>query len=521
PQGWFQGRSIDRRRVYTGYTRSPFSGWTVALTVPAAVVEASFREAILSVAMLGLFLLALAIAAGWLVSSKVISSIRSLAGMAEDLGLGNQSEPLPRPAPGSLPSAIAEFRDLREALMKANRLIQERSHERDRVEAALRRVSERLELAQEAAGVGAYERDLATGRIEWSASQESLYGLQPGTFGGTKADWASRVHPGDIDRVEAAVHRAAETRAPLATEFRIFRSDGAERWVASQARVMLDEAGSPGRLVGVNIDITDRKRAEEALRQADRNKDEFIAMLGHELRNPLAVISTAIQLLAREAPEDPKLQELCDTIERQIFQMSRLLEDLLDVSRIARGQIRLQKEPCDLSAIVRDVVEDHRPIFEKTGIDLVLQLQERTLWVVGDVTRLAQIVGNLLQNANKFTDTGGRVTVQLRRSSDNRAAVLTVRDTGIGMDAETLARAFEPFMQANRSIERSRGGIGLGLALVKGLVELHEGRLSAFSDGLDQGSAFTIRLPSTRLPADQAVETEMAGTVKVLSAKIH
>src|ERR1041384_1476975 len=172
-----------------------------------------------------------------------------------------------------------------------------------------------------------------------------------------------------------------------------------------------------------------------------------------------------------------------------------LLDDLLDIARIARGQIRLQKRTCDLSRIVRSVAEDHRVVLERSGIDLLLHIPEQPVWVFADPTRLAQIVGNLLHNAGKFTNSGGKVITELSESSDDRTAILTVRDTGIGMEAEMLTRAFEPFVQANRSIERSRGGIGLGLALVKGLVELHDGTLSAFSDGVDHGCAITVRLP--------------------------
>ncbi|HEU4340232.1 MAG TPA: PAS domain S-box protein, partial [Candidatus Binatia bacterium] len=255
----------------------------------------------------------------------------------------------------------------------------------------------------------------------------------------------------------------------------------------------------------------ERKRAEEALREGDRRKDEFLAMLGHELRNPLGVISTVVQLLnIKEAP-DAEVQDLRNTIKLEVSQLGRLLDDLLDISRIGRGLIRLKKEPCDLAMIVRQVAEGRRSILEKNGVDLSVQLPPRPVWVMGDRTRLAQIVGNLLDNANKFTDAGGQVTVRLAEEATAGGAVLAVRDSGIGMDPEMLKRVFEPFTQAERTIDRSRGGLGLGLALVKGLVDLHGGKVWASSGGAGCGSEFTLRLslaheprPATR-PIEPAV----------------
>jgi signal transduction histidine kinase/CheY-like chemotaxis protein len=246
--------------------------------------------------------------------------------------------------------------------------------------------------------------------------------------------------------------------------------------------------------------VIERKRAEDALREVDRRKDQFLAMLGHELRNPLGVISTVVQLLnIKEAP-DPEVQELRNTIQVEVSHLARLLDDLLDISRIARALIRLKKEPCDLAMIVRQVAEGRRSILEKNGVDLSVQLPPQAVWVTGDRTRLAQIVGNLLDNANKFTDPGGQVTVRLVEGATAGVAVLTVRDSGIGMEPDMLKRVFEPFTQAERTIDRSRGGLGLGLALVKGLVDLHGGEVWASSGGAGCGSEFTIQLSLAHEP---------------------
>jgi PAS domain S-box-containing protein len=506
PEGWFQGNTIEGLAVYTPYSRSAVSGWTVAIGIPAASVEANLRHSLFYVGSIGLALLALGIAIAWLLSSRTAKSIGALAVMAENLGFNEKPGAKIPPAPPHIPSGVAEIEVVRDTLISADRLIREHSDQRDRVEAQLRAVSERLELAQEAGNIGSFERDLVTGGIQWSASQEKLYGLELGSFGGSREDWYRRLHPEDLAAVEEAVRISAETHVPLLIEYRIVRPDGSVRWIASQGRVFADDTGKPRRLMGVNIDITARKMAEEALRESDRRKDEFLAMLGHELRNPLGVINTCVQLLMRKGPPDPTLTEIEQMIARQVEHMARMLEDLLDVSRITRGQIRLKKELCDFAEIVRNAVSDHRGNFAESGLELAAELPDSPLWLMGDRTRLAQVVGNLLFNANKFTDRGGRVTVTLSRIAGARA-LLSVKDTGIGIEPEILRQIFAPFIQSDHSIDRSRGGLGLGLALVKGLVELHGGKARAHSDGLGCGAEFILELPLETPAASAAGQT--------------
>jgi signal transduction histidine kinase/ActR/RegA family two-component response regulator len=237
----------------------------------------------------------------------------------------------------------------------------------------------------------------------------------------------------------------------------------------------------------------------EALKEADRHKDEFLAILGHELRNPLGVINNSIELLRWEGSPDSALSELRAMMERQVEHMSRLLDDLLDISRINRGQIRLKKEPCNFTQTVRDTAEDFRPRLEGSGIELIVDVPDRPLWVTGDRTRLVQIIGNLLSNAQKYTEIGGRIKMRLSKSLDS--ADLMIRDTGTGMEPEVLARAFQPFSQSNPGLDRRGGGLGLGLALVKGLIDLHGGKITAHSDGPGQGSEFVITLPLDEPPA--------------------
>jgi signal transduction histidine kinase len=254
-----------------------------------------------------------------------------------------------------------------------------------------------------------------------------------------------------------------------------------------------------------------RRESEAALRQADRRKDEFLAMLAHELRNPLASVRNAAQLLARLAPDEPRLGRARQIIERQVEHQARLLDDLLDVSRITRGKIGLRPVPVDLAALVRDAVEDARGMCDDAGLTLSLSAPPEPIWVEADPTRLAQVVSNLLSNAAKFTDRGGAVTVGLRTGfttcaagGEHAIATLTVKDTGIGIEPEMLPHLFETFTQADRSLDRSRGGLGLGLALVKGLIALHGGEVRAASDGLGQGAEFTVWLPMLDTPTQPA-----------------
>lgn len=235
------------------------------------------------------------------------------------------------------------------------------------------------------------------------------------------------------------------------------------------------------------------RRAEQALRDADRRKDEFLAMLAHELRNPLAPIRTAVEVLKLMDGEDSPMSQAREIVDRQVAHMSRLIDDLLDVSRIARGKVALQRQRCNFGRITRDTVDDYRATLEAERLRLTVHIPDRPAWVSGDCTRLAQVVGNLLHNARKFTNPGGQVGVQVAVEAET--VVLTVQDTGIGIDEDTLPHIFEPFSQADRSLDRSRGGLGLGLALVKGLVELHGGDVQAVSEGVGKGCCFTVRLP--------------------------
>ncbi len=263
-----------------------------------------------------------------------------------------------------------------------------------------------------------------------------------------------------------------------------------------QLQIFMAVAAVTGLLLAASF--TERRHAEEALQEADRRKDDFLATLGHELRNPLAPIRNAVEILRLHGTKDAWSARARDMIDRQVSHMARLIDDLLDASRIAQGKIQLRMERVDLSAIVRDLSEDYTSQMQEKGLTFTVELPEKPIWVRGDPTRLAQVIGNIMHNASKFTDTGGSVQVSVAEDPAQGSALVVVRDSGIGMNEETLARVFRAFNQADRTIARSQGGLGLGLSLAKELIELHHGEVSARSEGTGKGSEFRIRLPLGR-----------------------
>ena len=248
------------------------------------------------------------------------------------------------------------------------------------------------------------------------------------------------------------------------------------------------------RVIQCNIrDITDRKRAEEGLRAADRHKDQFLAMLAHELRSPLGALRNAVEVMQLHGTDDHDVELARSVAERQVQQLTRLVDDLLDVSRIGQGKISLHLEPVDMAAVVTRAVEISRPLIDAHKHGLHVSLPEQAVRVRGDLTRLTQISANLLNNAAKYTEEGGRIGLTVEASGDE--AVLRVRDTGVGIAADMLPHLFEMFTQVPGSVSRSEGGLGIGLTLVRGLVEMHGGTVAAQSEGHGQGSEFIVRLP--------------------------
>jgi two-component system CheB/CheR fusion protein len=327
--------------------------------------------------------------------------------------------------------------------------------------------------------------------------------------------WRDWLHPDDQERATRAFQAATVEHRQFEVELRGRGGDGQYRWYLVRADPELDRQGRVSAWFGVSTDIDGRKAAECALVEADRRKNDFLAMLAHELRNPLTPIRNAAHLLSRAAAADPSVKRPAEMVERQAFHMGRMLDDLLDVSRITQQKLTLKNECVDLVKLAGEIAGDQKAAFDAKNQTLRVELPSRPITTIGDATRLSQVVGNLLHNACKFTDTGGRIALRLGRSPEPPArATLVVEDDGIGIDEDVLPRIFDAFTQADRSLDRSLGGLGLGLSLVKGIVELHGGSVSAETEGLGRGSRFVVTLPvepeqaSDAQPAD--AEDELA-----------
>jgi two-component system CheB/CheR fusion protein len=279
------------------------------------------------------------------------------------------------------------------------------------------------------------------------------------------------------------------------------RKDGARFWASVVITALHDEAGRLRGFSKIERDITERKRMEDELKDVDRRKNEFLGVLSHELRNPLAAIGTSLYLLGRAKPDGEQLRRNLAVADRQLHQLTRLTDDLLDTTRISTGKVRLQREQVDLAALARRTAEDHRQLFESAGIELEVVAASEPVYVNADPARLTQMIGNLLQNATKFTAKGGRTTLAVERSADGSSAAFAVRDTGVGIRPEVLERLFVPFVQSERLLDRNPGGLGLGLALVKGFTAMHGGEVRAFSEGEGKGATFVVRLPLDRRKA--------------------
>ncbi len=299
-------------------------------------------------------------------------------------------------------------------------------------------------------------------------------------------------------------------------EIIVERPDGRRLSVLAHANPICAETGEMLGAVNVLFDITEHKRAERA-------KDEFLAMLAHELRNPLAPIRNAVHVLHLESPPVPEITRMLDVIDRQMNHMTRLVDDLLDVSRISRDKITLRKTRLSLTEVVNTALETSRPVLAAGGQAFAVALPDLPIYVDADPTRLAQVISNLLNNAAKYTDAAGRIWLTIAK--DGRDAVISVRDTGIGIAADMLPRIFDMFTQADRSIDRAHGGLGVGLTVARRLVELHGGSISAASDGPGKGTTFTVRIPVSdadgESPADSSEQPGIAsasGPLRVVVA---
>ncbi|HSC62726.1 MAG TPA: PAS domain-containing protein [Caldimonas sp.] len=366
--------------------------------------------------------------------------------------------------------------------------------ESKQAEEKLRLERERLRLALGAGRMGAFELDMRTNELWWSPETFDLFGVDQRTFVPTRENVLDFLHP--QDRADFVKRRsdAIASGEPFLDEFRIRRPDGSDLWIGYQGRAEYGTDGRPLRTLGIVMDISDRKHVEQILRDADQQKDDFIATLSHELRNPLAPIRNAIDILRHIPPTDPRVAWCHGVIGRQTEQMTRLLEDLLDVSRLSRTQLTLRIERIELGAAVRQAIEIAQPVIDAAGHELLVAMPDEKVFLDGDLTRLAQVLSNVLINSAKYTPARG--SISLRALHEGGRIAIRIKDTGIGIAEEHLGRIFKMFGQVESALNRSQGGQGIGLALARGLVELHGGTIEARSEGLGKGSEFEIRLPA-------------------------
>src|SRR5688572_16443784 len=389
---------------------------------------------------------------------------------------------------------------------------------RKQAEERLVRRETQLDLATRIVGIGVFDHDHVSGRLYWSDQFREIHDAPPHIEPHLLA-LDAQIYPEDRERLYAAVEEAHDPTGDglFACEYRIRRSNGEIRHIVGHARTLFVGEGAerhPVRTVGAELDVTGRRRvesrlrqSEEALRKADQRKDEFLATLAHELRNPLAPIRTAAEMLTLPNLSDEQLSWSRQVIYRQVEHMSRLLDDLLDVARITRGKLHLRLQPVDLGTVVDTAVEAARPLIAARKHGLTVDLPPEIPSFDADPVRLAQVLSNLLTNAAKYTDSPGRISLTAR--IDNEKLRISVKDNGIGLSPAALADIFTMFSQVHDSHARTEGGLGIGLALVKGLVDLHGGTIEVFSDGPGRGSEFVVALPcrvsDTAYPRESAL----------------
>ncbi len=421
-----------------------------------------------------------------------------LARDGREVAIDDSAAPI-RDTHGTLSGVVLVFRDITER----------RRGERERLTAldAERVARQQLHAAIEAGRMGTWEFTISTGTVKWSPGLEAIHGYAPGTFPSSFDAFKREIHPDDRDRVLQAIGAAIEQRRDHHIEYRIVRPDGGVRWVEGRGQLFADGDGRPERMVGVCVDVTDRKESEHALRRtmdaeleakrqaeaANRAKDDFLAVLSHELRTPLNTILGWAAMLRSGGLSARRAEHALEIIERNARTEARLVESLLDVSRIVAVKLEVRREPLDLGAVVEAAVDSCQPAAGDKDIWVGLDVPAAPVVIHGDEVRLQQIVGNLLANAIKFTPRRGHVKVTLVTEGGN--AVIRVGDDGDGIAPDFLPHLFERFRQAQSTTQRALGGLGLGLAIVRELVRAHDGTVTAASDGPGTGATFTVTLP--------------------------
>ena len=389
---------------------------------------------------------------------------------------------------------------------------------RQQAEIVLREREEHMRLAVESADIGTWDLNVLTGERRWSNRATAMFGL-PLEIDVSKLSFLELLHPDDRLRTSQAIQSALDPSGDgrYEVDYRTVWSDGTVRWVVGKGQAFFEGEGTSRRalrFIGTVLDITDRKRLEDELRlrnlefaEADRQKDRFLATLAHELRNPLSPISNGLQAWDSVVGDRHRMEQVRSMMGRQVGQMIRLIDDLMDVSRITTDKIELRKQLIDLRSVIAGAVESIQSIVDASGQQLKVIFPKGPVFVSGDVARLTQVFGNILNNAAKFTGRDGTISVVMETQGDR--AIVRVCDNGTGIPEDMLSEIFETFRQVDSTLERSHGGLGIGLMLAKRLTEMHGGTVEAHSEGLGKGSEFVVALPALAADSNHRAEDKV------------
>ncbi|SFD59095.1 hybrid sensor histidine kinase/response regulator [Massilia yuzhufengensis] len=478
-EGTIDSRSREGRPLVTSFSRSALTGWGVAIGIPRETLRTELlgQLAMLAAGVAVLFAIGLCLA--WIIGGRMARSLQALTGPALALGKGGRRDALPPFAE----MHVREAADIAAAIGDAAALLDERSRELAEKESALRE-------AHQLARFGTWHWKLGADSIATSDSVPYIFGRPVPPFDQQRGSMLTEASWQEVQQLTGELARSGGSGK---LQLQAVHAEGHHIWLDYRCESVHGPDGRVTALRGTMQDITERVRAEEALRQADQRKNEFLAMLGHELRNPLAPITSGAQLLGQGGLDPARTRQISAIIGRQARHMAGLVDDLLDVSRVTRGLVVLAKERIDINAVVLEAAEQVQSLVRDKRHRLDLQLLPQPCFVSGDRKRLVQVVGNLLHNAAKFTEDGGQIDLLVALDGDN--VRLEVRDNGIGMLPAELERAFDMFVQGERTPDRTLGGLGIGLALVRSLVQLHGGSVGVASAGQGMGTSLTVRLP--------------------------
>lgn len=379
-----------------------------------------------------------------------------------------------------------------------------------------------LSIAIQSARMGVWSINLKSNHMSWSEELEQLTGHAADELSGAPEAFYNFIHVDDRDAFVAVLQAAIQTQSNYKFQFRLLHASG--NWLTMEGRghANYSEKGEALSIFGVVIDITERIAAEEKLRElnqqlsiSDRRKDEFLATLAHELRNPLAPMRNVLEIMRAKETSDPFISWSRNIIDRHVSQMQHLVDDLMEATRISQGRLELRKQQLDIAEVMQHAIEISHALMKESKHNFTVEKSETPIIVHADSTRVVQIISNLLTNAAKYTPEGGEICLSV--FPDGNDVVISVRDTGIGIPAEQLSNIFNMFSQLKPALERSKGGLGIGLSLVRGLVDLHGGSIAAHSEGEGKGSEFIVRLPISNSPleiakpADRAAQTNSRG----------